>query len=108
MARGLTFTWFAFSLFWFWASWHEIDVMVRSLGTLQWIVTWLVVWILAALTLEAWERLRTALLSIRGNEGPLLWTRYSRMVYASAMAAVALVLTLLMQQPAPAIVYKAF
>jgi D-alanyl-lipoteichoic acid acyltransferase DltB (MBOAT superfamily) len=108
MARGLTFTWFAFSLFWFWASWHEIDVIFRSLGTSHWIVVWVAVWVLAACTLEAWERLRAILLAIRGHDGPLLWTRHARMVYASAMGAVAMVLTLLMQQPAPAIVYKAF
>ncbi len=27
--RGLTFTWFAFTLLWFWSSWQQLDVSVR-------------------------------------------------------------------------------
>jgi hypothetical protein len=52
--------------------------------------------------------LRAVLLSIQTAEGPVLTSRYARVVYASSLASTAIVLTLLMNEPAPAIVYKAF
>ncbi len=54
------------------------------------------------------EQLRTALLSVKTSEGPILTSRYARVVYASALGLVAIVLTVLLNQPAPDIVYKAF
>lgn len=38
----------------------------------------------------------------------MLTSRYARVVYATALGLVALVLTVLLNQPAPDIVYKAF
>jgi alginate O-acetyltransferase complex protein AlgI len=107
-ARGLTFSWFAFSLFWFWADWTQIDIVYGSLGPVHWLATWMAVWICATVVLAAWERLRAVLLSIQTSEGPVFTSRYARVVFASSLAATAIVLTLLMNEPAPAIVYKAF
>jgi hypothetical protein len=58
--------------------------------------------------LAFWEWLRAALLSVKTTEGPMLTSRYARVVYATALGLVALVLTVLLNQPAPDIVYKAF
>ena len=30
--RGLTFTWFAFTLYWFWAGWTEIGTILGTIG----------------------------------------------------------------------------
>jgi len=60
------------------------------------------------MVLAAWERLRAALLSIRTAEGPVLTSRYARAVYASTLGLAALVMTVLLNQPAPGVVYKAF
>jgi D-alanyl-lipoteichoic acid acyltransferase DltB (MBOAT superfamily) len=106
--RGLTFTWFAFTLFWFWASWQQIGTIFSAIGTLAWLAIWLAIWITATIVLEAWERLRGQLLSIRSAEGPVLQSRYARVVYASALGLIAFVMTVLLSQPAPDIVYKAF
>jgi hypothetical protein len=65
-------------------------------------------WLAATAVLALWEWLRTALLSIRTSEGPVLVSRYARVVYASVMGLTALVITVLLNQPAPPIVYKAF
>jgi aspartate aminotransferase-like enzyme len=62
----------------------------------------------ATLTLALWEALRAALLSIKAFGAPVVTSRYARVVYASAMGLVALVVTVLLSQPAPGIVYKAF
>jgi len=106
--RGLTFSFFALTLFWLWASWKQISMVFSTLGIVQWIEVWFVIWLCATVTLAFWEWMRGALLSIRTSEGPVLTSRYARAVYATALGLVAVVITLLLNQPAPGIVYKAF
>jgi len=106
--RGLNFVWFAFTLFWFWGSWKQIDAVFSALGVAQWLGVWLSVWLSATVVLASWEWLRAALLSIKTSEGPLLASRYALVVYATALGLVTLVMTGLFNQPAPTIVYKAF
>jgi D-alanyl-lipoteichoic acid acyltransferase DltB (MBOAT superfamily) len=108
LARGLTFTWFAFTLFWFWANWAQIARIFAVLSAAQWLGVWFAIWLSATAVLALWEWLRVVLLSIRTSEGPLLTSRYARVVYATALGVIALVVTLLLNQPAPVIVYKAF
>src|SRR5208282_885749 len=70
LARGLTFSWFAFTLFWFWAGWKQIDQIFAALSMAHWLGVWLAVWLSATVVLAAWEGLRAALLSIKTSEGP--------------------------------------
>jgi len=79
-ARGLTFTWFVFTLFWFWASWTQIARIFSALSAAQWLGVWLTSWFSATEVLALWEWLRAALLSITTSEGPLLTRRYARVV----------------------------
>ncbi len=37
VARGLTFSWFAFTLFWFWANWTQIGAVFSALNAAQWL-----------------------------------------------------------------------
>jgi hypothetical protein len=60
------------------------------------------------LALTAWEGLRHKILSIRTSEGPIFLSRYARVVYASGLGFIAFVMTVLVQQPAPEIIYKGF
>jgi D-alanyl-lipoteichoic acid acyltransferase DltB (MBOAT superfamily) len=106
--RGLTFSWFAFSLFWLWASWKQLNTVFSALGWIEWGGIWLAIWFSAAVVLAAWEWLRGAMLEIKTAEGPVLTSRYARVVYASALVLAALVMTALLNQPAPDLVYKAF
>jgi hypothetical protein len=106
--RGLTFSWFAFTFFWFWADWKMIDKLFTAIGVVQWLGVWLTIWLCATIILASWEWLRARLLSIKTAEGPVLTSRYARVVYASALGLVALVMSVLLNQPAPGIVYKAF
>jgi alginate O-acetyltransferase complex protein AlgI len=106
--RGLTFTWFAFTLFWFWASWRQIDAIFTSLNLRQWCSIWLLVWLTASLLLDVWERFRAVLLSIKFADQPVCTSRYARMVYATTFGLIAFVMTILLNQPAPDIIYKAF
>ena len=106
--RGLNFVWFAFTLFWFWGDWKQIVKLWNALSLLQWLGVWLTAWLAATAVLALWEWLRAALLSIRIGETPVLTSRYARMAYASALGLAAFAMTLLLDQPAPDIVYKAF
>ena len=106
--RGLNFCWFAFTLFWFWGSWAQIHRIFGALSTAAWLQAWMAAWFLAAAVLALWEWLRAALLSVRTSNGPVLLSRYARVVYASALGLAAFVITILLNQPAPGIVYKAF
>jgi hypothetical protein len=106
--RGLNYIWFAFTLFWFWANWKQIDRAFTALDIAYWLCIWLAAWLFTTAALASWEWLRSALLSIRTSNGPVLTNRYARVVYASALGLTAFVITFLLNQPAPDIVYKAF
>lgn len=107
-SRGLTFTWFAFTLFWFWSTWQQIGQCFSALGWAGWLLVWTAVWLGASLILDLWERLCAGLLLVRTAEGPVLISRYARVAYASVLGFVTLLVTVLLNQPAPGIVYKAF
>jgi D-alanyl-lipoteichoic acid acyltransferase DltB (MBOAT superfamily) len=100
--RGLTFTWFALSLLWFRFSWKEIGAAFSAIGPARWFAVLAVLLIASGLLLSAWEWLRKA------GEIPVLNTRYVRVVYATCLIFVWLVMRLVINQPAPDIVYKAF
>jgi alginate O-acetyltransferase complex protein AlgI len=106
--RGLTFSWFAFTMFWFWANWKQIGTIFSAIAVVPWLTVWLVIWFGATAVLAIWERLRAALLKLEMSEGPALTSRYALVVYATAMGVIALVITGVLNQPAPGIVYKAF
>lgn len=106
--RGLTFGWFGFTLFWFWGGWKQLHLVLPALTTAQWLLAGVTAWFCAAVALAMWEGLRNMLGSIVTVNGPVLSNRYSLVVYASAMGLTALLMTFLLNQPAPGIVYKAF
>ena len=108
LARGLTFCWFAFTLLWFWSGWAQIHAIFGALRGVEWSGIWLVIWVAASIVLAAWEGLRAALLSLAIGGEPILTTRYARVVYASALGTAAVFITVLLNSPAPGIVYKAF
>ena len=95
--RGLTFAWVGFTLFWFWGDWSRIDKIFAALQPQQWALVWLAIWLCATVVLAVWTA-----------EGPVLTSRYALVVYASALGLGAFVMTLLLNQPAPGVVYKAF
>ena len=68
LGRGLNFTWFAFTLFWFWGNWKQIITVFTALSVAQWFGVWLAAWLFATAVLASWEWLRAALLSIKTSE----------------------------------------
>jgi alginate O-acetyltransferase complex protein AlgI len=106
--RGLTFSWFAFTLLWFWANWHAIHLILGALSAAEWLEVWLAIWLIATVTLAVWEWTREQLLAVRVFGGPLLTHRYLRVLYVSVLVLVSFAITVLLNQAAPDIVYKAF
>jgi D-alanyl-lipoteichoic acid acyltransferase DltB (MBOAT superfamily) len=112
-SRGLTFTWFAFTLLWFWSSWTQIDTFVTELGGAGVVLVCLVTWLAATVILAAMEAARSALLRVTwsvdpGVREPVFWSRYLRTAYGTTMVLVTVTVTVLLAAPAPDIVYKAF
>jgi D-alanyl-lipoteichoic acid acyltransferase DltB (MBOAT superfamily) len=108
LGRGLTFTWFAFTLYWFWAGWRDINSVFASISAADWLVVWIELWLLASAVLESWEWLREMLLGVGTGGQPALLSRYARVAWSSAMALAAFVLLGLLSGTSPEIVYKAF
>lgn len=108
LSRGLTFTFFTFSLFWFWSTWTQmrhISEILRAPGLLA---VWLAIFGAATLVLEAYELLRSQILSIKSNDEPILLSRYARTVIVTALVVITVAVTSLLNVPAPDIVYKSF
>jgi D-alanyl-lipoteichoic acid acyltransferase DltB (MBOAT superfamily) len=108
LSRGLNFVWFAFTLLWFWANWVQLHNIFTALRPTQWLAVWLAAWLAGSVVLAAWEWLRARLLSIKISGEPVFTSRYALVVYASAMGLIIFVISVLLNQPAPAVVYKQF
>jgi len=107
-ARGLTFAWFAFTLFWFWASWAQIGAYYAALGWAGTLLVWALVWVGAAVVIEAVRRLWAVVLLLKAGGAPVAQSRYTRTVAITVVATLTTVFILLANSPAPDIVYKTF
>ena len=107
LSRGLTFTWFAFTLTWFWASWSESVAVwsARSVG--EWVVVWAAILLAASAGLAVWEMLHELVVGrVIGNN--VVRSRRLRTAWVTAMVVIVFVAVALSQQSAPDIVYKNF
>jgi D-alanyl-lipoteichoic acid acyltransferase DltB (MBOAT superfamily) len=107
-SRGLTFTWFAFTLLWFWSNWTQIGDIYHKLGAPLAVAVLVSIFAVATVFLELWEGARNAILGIRMGGEPLVFSRYTRTVWNTAMAFVTISVIALLNAPAPDLVYKAF
>src|SRR6185437_9963217 len=108
ICRGLTFTWFAFTLLWFWSNWPQIGAFARALGGEALLLTWIAIWALATLILTAGEALRRGILGVTWSDTPVLLSRYVRTAWGTALVIVTVAAIVLLDSPAPEIVYKSF
>jgi len=104
LARGLTFTWFAFTLLWFWATWAQIGALASSLGWLGSAAGVVGTWGVASLLLAIPDLCGR----FAGQIGALLQSRYTRTAFASAMILAMAVAGLVLRLSSPEIVYKQF
>jgi D-alanyl-lipoteichoic acid acyltransferase DltB (MBOAT superfamily) len=106
--RGLTFTWFTFTLLWFWSNWMQLGILARSFRPSEMVFVWIAIFLGSCVILALWEAIRERLLSFQIAGEPLLMSRYVRTSFSTALAAIALATLMILNAPEPAIVYKAF
>ena len=108
LGRGLTFSWFAFTMFWFWGNWTQIRLVAGSATGLGWLLIWLAVIAASAVCLTvvdlAHRRLSAPDSAWRSPTAGLV----VRAVLLGAMILIAFFYCALLDQPAPGIIYKAF
>jgi D-alanyl-lipoteichoic acid acyltransferase DltB (MBOAT superfamily) len=103
LSRGLTFTWFAFTLLWFWSSWAQLGGFIKTLGAPALLSAWLLVLLISSLALEALVRVQAV-----AARHPWLGSRYARTALVTLMMLIVLISVLIVGGPPPDIVYKNF
>ena len=104
VSRGLTFTWFAFTLLWFWARWGQIEALGNELGVAGSLAAVVGTVCSASLVLAMTDLPGASTGSILN----LLRSRYTRTALASAMIMVLVTAALVLNLSSPEIVYKQF
>jgi D-alanyl-lipoteichoic acid acyltransferase DltB (MBOAT superfamily) len=107
-SRGLTFTWFTFTLLWFWSNWSQLRFLAGSFHPREMALVWIAIFLGSSAVLALWEAARELLISIRFQGNPLVLSRYFRTAWGTALVVVAVATILFLSAPAPDIVYKAF
>jgi alginate O-acetyltransferase complex protein AlgI len=107
-ARGLTFTWFTFTLFWFWSNWEQIGAFYASLGWVGTLLMWGAVWAGASAVIEIVRNMWQWALLVKAGDTSVVRSRYTRTVCVTIFATLTTVFILLSNSPAPDIVYKTF
>ncbi len=107
-SRGMNFSWFAFTLLWFWSTSADILSLYNDSGSTLVVGIWIVILALATAVLAILESLSNPM-SDRGRWGAqLLRSRYFRTATVTALAFTTAVTFTLLQSAPPDIVYKAF
>lgn len=107
-ARGLTFTWCALTMLWFWSNWAQLGFLARSLGSRVIALVWIAVFVGASITLALWEAAREWLLSFQFENQPVLSSRYVRTAWCTVLIVISVATIILLNAPPPDIVYKTF
>lgn len=107
-ARGLTFTWFAFTLLWFWSNWPQMSGFARSLGIEGALCAATAIFVLATLAIAIAEAARDLVLRVQWQNQPIALSRYVRTSWCTALVVVTAAAIVLFASPAPDIVYKGF
>ena len=107
-ARGLTFTWCALTMLWFWSNWAQLGFLARSLGSNLITLVGSAVFVGSSITLALWEAAREWLLSSQFENQPVLSSRYVRTAWSTVLVVISVATLLLLNAPPPDIVYKTF
>jgi uncharacterized membrane protein len=107
-SRGLTFTWFAFTLLWFWSSWVQLGLFIHQAGWASIGLGWLLVFVIAIPTLSLLHGVTARMESRTVDPMAPPPSRYWRTVLATGLIVIVGAVTLLQNGEAPDIVYKNF
>jgi D-alanyl-lipoteichoic acid acyltransferase DltB (MBOAT superfamily) len=108
LGRGMTLCWVAFTLLWFWSDWGQLGQIAQSLGPLGMIGAGLAMFVGSTVVLAGMEATRKVFLADGTRSAQLLTSRYARTAWATALMVFVATFQIVMNSPAPDIVYKAF
>jgi hypothetical protein len=108
VSRGLTFTWFSFTLLWFWSDWNTLAENVTQLGAIVIVLIWPVLLAFSTVALGAWFLLFNWSISVAETWGQFLMNRYARTMFCTAIFAITVSATVLLNSASPPIIYKNF
>jgi D-alanyl-lipoteichoic acid acyltransferase DltB (MBOAT superfamily) len=108
VCRGFTFTFFSFSLLWFWSNWKSLEKMSRALQLPALLLGWFFIFAASTIVLAAWEAIWVAARNLRWGGQAVFRSRYVRTVWDTGLAFVLVALMEILSTSAPDIVYKAF
>jgi hypothetical protein len=108
LSRGLTFTWVSFTLLWFWSTWNQLFGFLRLLGPAGTTAAFLAVFIVATISLAGLKALQDRMKLWNFGEASPVAARYTKIAFATIVAAATISVAVVLNAPAPHIVYKAF
>jgi D-alanyl-lipoteichoic acid acyltransferase DltB (MBOAT superfamily) len=112
LSRGLTFTYFAFTLLWFSSDWSHIAALAQGAGVAGAAGALLLIWLTSAALLSGWEIcLRAGARAAPAGGRSLvdvLNSRYAQTAWLTAIGLATVVVVIALNAPAPEIVYKTF
>ena len=108
LTRGLTFTWFGFTLLWFWSDWAQIHTFTNVLGVNVVLLALLLLFVISTLVLSAWVAINRLVDSMTWSGASIAFSRYTRTMWSTALLVVIVAVVVLSNAPAPPIVYKNF
>jgi alginate O-acetyltransferase complex protein AlgI len=102
VARGVTFTWFAFTLLWFWATWTQIGLLEQMLGAAGILAATIGTVCLAGVVLSLPDLVATP------RTHAVLHSRYTRTALMAMMTLAIAIAALVLNLSSPELVYKQF
>jgi D-alanyl-lipoteichoic acid acyltransferase DltB (MBOAT superfamily) len=108
VSRGLTFTWFSFTLLWFWSDWSDLLERGAQLGPTLSVLIWPALLVVSTLLLSIWVVIFDRSVAASKSWGHFLISRYTRTMFATAIVLVTVSASMLLNSASPPIVYKNF
>ena len=106
-SRGLTFTYFTFTLIWFWSSWSQIRRLAAALTPLQELLMWIAIWLSSTACLMIWEVMRQLVLKFECEETGALLAAPVRAAWAVYLVLLTLITLSIVAVPS-SVVYQIF
>lgn len=108
LSRGVTFSYFAFASLWFWSSWPQLGGFVSRLGAPALVAVCLFTVVCSAIALAAFKAALDRYSRGAARRAASVPMLYLRTAWISAVVVIVLSVTVVLNAPAPTIVYKAF
>lgn len=106
--RALTFTWFAFTLLWFWSTWGQLDQFIQQAGWPAVACGWALVLLVAMPALSLLRAVQGPIEARKVDPAAVPASRYWRTALSTALLIILIGTTVLLNGPAPDVVYKTF